>query len=155
MQTWALADSCARARVGVCVCVFGSGAADVCLQNKWLSEVYKHGQLYLSAVAPPPPHPPPQSGITRAHCLSHPSVRSLCACVYVCECVCDLSWNSVWIGGNGKQTRHVSLSSLGALNRCHAAVTEHEVMAEKLDVLLGCCKMLPAVRPNITSGWSA
>lgn len=62
----------------VCVCVFGSGAADVCLQNKWLSEVYKHGQLYLSAVAPPSILLP-QSGITRAHCLSHPSVRSLCA----------------------------------------------------------------------------
>lgn len=60
---------CARA------CVFGSGAADVCLQNKWLSGVYKHGQLYLSAVTPP-------------IWYHHSTLSESPKCALVCVCVC-------------------------------------------------------------------
>lgn len=63
--------------VGICGCFCVLWSTDVCVQNKWISGVYKHGQLYLSLT-------PPQSGITRAHCLSHPSVCLLHVCASVC-----------------------------------------------------------------------
>lgn len=73
MHTWA----CLEVRVCLCVCVWST---DVCLQNKWLSGVYKHGQLYLSAVTLPIWYH--QSTLSESpECAS--------------ACVCDLSWNSL------------------------------------------------------------
>lgn len=77
----------------VCVRVW---SVVMCLQNKWLSGVYKHGQLCLCAVTLP--------------IWYHESTLSKspkCVLAYVC----DLSWNSVRIVGNEKQMHHVSLSS--------------------------------------------
>lgn len=94
----------------------------------------------------------PPSGITRAHCLSHPSVCFACVCV----CVCDFSWNSLWTVGNCMKSERqwVSLSSLFK-HFWTAATQQSQSMKwlwKELDVVIGCCNMLPAVRPNITSG---